>query len=477
MKKAVLLIFIFIISLSSFGKRNVYLIVHKSTEVGSGKFFVSAMDTSGNKINSDDITTTKTDGDDYDTVKISIDTNYEKIKVAAGYDWKGGDGYDDYYVLLANESADGFEDVRDTIVENDSDGDYDYLDILNTSYYSSYDSFPGVEITSDMRFFAMPVRDDSSNISSNIISEIPFPAPFEIVDGEIITTDKYTGTAKIIASEYTQKNISGAVMVTDKDGDSKIKEWKESDDFKNEFDSYYDSNGEYTNWNPGESVSTSLIDGKYETNSVTGKNDSTGDYSLLGTLSVSLSGDAGDVITVYSRQGSGTQKWTGNEDQIIDSDSSSHSGEYIFVKKDGDTILPIPGLNDQTSYIDFVQDEDDEDIALEIPEDQDADNPAYYNITMGSNDALILFEHGGNYSSTAAYSDMQDLVVLIKLYSNSSESATMTFITDEGVEVDSATSMTTNSSESDRQRGSNIGIKIMDASDGDNSFKIKGISK
>jgi|GEM_PF-6671849 len=476
MKKAVFLIFIFIISLNSFGKRKVYLIVHKNTEVGSGNFFVSAMDTSGNKITG--ITTTKTDGDEYDTVKISIDTDEEKIKVAAGYDWKGGEGYDDYYVLLANEAADGFEDVRDTIVENDSDGDYDYLDILNTSYYSAYSSFPGVEVTSDMRFFAVPVRDDSSNISSNIIEEIPFPAPFTIENGKIITTDKYTGTAKVIASEYTQSNISGAVTVTDKDGNSKIKEWKESDDFKNEFDSYYSSNGEYTNWTPGESVSsTTSSDGKVVTNSVTGKNASTGDYSLLGILSVSLSGDAGDVITIYSRQGSGTQKWSGNEDQIIDSDSSTHSGEYIFVKKDGDTILPIPGLNDQTSYIDFVQDEDDEDIALEVPEDQDADNPDYYNITMGSNDALILFEHGGNYSSTASYSDMQDFVVLIKLYSNSSESATMTFITDEGVEVDSATSMITNSPESDRQRNSDIGIKIMDVSDGDNSFKIKRISK
>ncbi|WP_321328079.1 hypothetical protein [uncultured Ilyobacter sp.] len=473
MKKYIFILFLFIVSLNSFGKRNIYLIVHKDTKVESGDFFVSAMDTSGNNIS--DITTSEYSSGDYKTIKIAVDVDTdEKIKVAAGYKWEGGGDYDDYYVLLANEDADGFEEVRDTIVENDSDGVYDYLDILNTSYYSTYASFPGVEVKSDMRFFAMPVRDDSSNISSNILTEIPFPAPFEIVDGEIITTDNYHGTAKIIASEYTQKNISGAVAVN-----GVVQTWSQSDEFKDGFKEYYESlgysGGEYTNWTPGESVSTTSSDGKLVTNSVT-EMIGTNHYSLIGKLSVSLSGGAGDVITVYSRQGSGTQKWTGNEDQIID-DTDSFTGEYIFVKKDGDTILPIPGLNDQTSYIDFVQDEDDEEIALEIPEDQDASDPDYYNISMGTNDALLLFEHGGSYSATQSYSDMQDLVVLIKLYSDSGESATMTFITDEGVEVDADTSMITNSSGSERQRDSNIGIKIMDASEGTNSFKIKSISK
>ncbi|WP_320046052.1 hypothetical protein [uncultured Ilyobacter sp.] len=445
MKKYMLLLFIFIISLSSFGKRNIYIVVHKDTDV-ENHFFVSAMDTSGNSIS--DITTSEYSSGDYKTIKISVDTD-EEIKVAAGYKWEGGGDYDDYYVLLANEAADGFEEVRDTIVENDSDGDYDYLDILNTSHYTNYTKFPGVEVTSDMRFFAMPVRDGSSNISSNILKEIPFPAPFNIEDGKIITTDEYTGTVKIIASAFTQPRIAGAVM-RKKKGEAtrtKISDW--SSQLEGDVSGYVD-------WVPGNNV--------LNVNSLTRDN---GDYyELIKELTLNVEGSAGDEITVISKYNTTSQRDSDNINHII----TDGSFGYIFVKKKGDSVLPIPGLGNQTDLAIAAG------VALTVPEGEDPDNPSYYDVNIGVNDALLLFEHGGSYSATQSYSDMQDLVVLIELHPKSGSTKTMTFIVDKGVDVNADGSIITKSSGSGRQRVSDIGIKIMNSSGGENSFKIKGIS-
>jgi hypothetical protein len=454
MKKYILLLFLFIISLSSFGKKNVYLIVHKDTKIESGKFFVSAMDTNGNEIISDNITTTSSDTGDYKIIKVTVDSDEEKIKVAAGYLWPKDD---DFYVLLANESAEGLEEVRDSIVENDTDGDYDYLDILNTSYYSTYANFPGVEVTSDVRFFAMPVKGDSSNISSNIYKEIPFPAPFEIVDGKIITTDEYEGTVTILESAFNSSYIAGAIMMK-RNGEttrSKISSWYE--DLKDDIPGYVD-------WSLGDTVNS--------TNTITEYNSTKGYYTLIKSLSLSVEGDAGDEITIISRYQSSATRDSGDSTQIIDdTDGDSFTGEYIFVKKNGDTVLPIPGLDGQIDLSDAA------DIALTVPEGEDPENPSYYDVDIGVNDALLLFEHGGSYSSTQAYSDMQDLVVLIELYPKSGSTKTMTFIVDDGVNVSANGSVITRSSGSERQRESNIGINIIDSTDGDNSFKIKGISK
>ncbi len=447
MKKSVLLIFLFIISLSSFGKKNIYLIVHKDTKVESGKFIVSAMDTIGNKIDSSKITTSSSDTGDYKTVKITIDSDKEKIKVAAGYLWPKDD---DFYVLLANKSASGFEAVRDSIVDSDTDGNYDYLDILNTSHYTTYASFPGVEVTNDMRFFTMPVRDGSSNISSNILKEIPFPAPFDIEDGKIITTDDYKGTVKIIASAFTQSRIAGAVM-RKKKGETtrtKISDWESQ--LKDDVTGYVD-------WIPGNNV--------LDVNTLTKWN---GDYyELIKELTLSVEGNAGDEITVISKYNTTLQRDSDNINHII----TDGSFGYIFVKKKGDSVLPIPGLGNQTDLAIAAG------VALTVPEGEDPDNPTYYDVNIGVNDALLLFEHGGAYSSTQAYSDMQDLVVLVELHPKSGSTKTMTFIVDEGVDVNADGSMITKSSGSGRQRVSDIGIKIMDSTDGDNSFKIKGISK
>ncbi len=470
MRKILFYLFVSVICLSSYSKNHtVYVVVPSNVDISDENVDtgvsdsvkdnptvgIFAMDSNGKSISGVTFEKDGTSdlGEDYKTLKINIpydSSSEDKLKLTVGY--KNPLSSKSQYVFMTSENEIDLETLEDNLDYNNP------LKVISTTPYSSYDKFPGYEVTSDVKLFALPINDTTKNITQ----EFGLPSvDFEIIDGKIVANEDFTAKVQILASQFTQPKISAAVKLNGK----KISNWE--DDLEDYVKDYEDWNG----------VSTVQSE-----NSITKKVGSK--YNLIKPLTVeNIKGGEGDVITVVSRYSSSSLRDSGDKDDIIitnydeDGNPKSYQKGSVFVKRNGDFVRNLKGYSGQDDVVKLAGD-----VLVEenVTNDDGEIIETKYKVSIGPNDVLLLFEHGGEFTedpkkTNDSYLDMQDLVVLVTFDTEEAAEHIMTFIFDEGTSISSGVAMKSSSENSKKQRLSDVSISLTENSS-NKKYKINSIS-